>query len=283
MKVVGLYRLEGKSKVWVLVFKNSLPHDLTMNITLDLKGRRPKPGKSYEERGRMSDGPIKDNELKRGLMFENEADKEFFARQVRRDSNFLRDHNLMDYSLLVGVHILKQKNKSKSSSKELSSDEEKKSRKKSKKRSDKNSKKNPSLDSLLDAGGMLGRNPQKPKDREVYFFGIIDCLTEYVLNKKIANTFKKGLWDLSTLSTVDSSYYAFRFKKFLTSNLLNQEVTYDNLEVSDWKASLKNAETTDEDQVESHKYNTFSGKDGKSKKASRKRLEKKAISDAESL
>jgi len=57
--------------------------------------------------------------------------------------------------------------------------------------------------------------------RESYYFGIIDCLTDYNLKKKMANAWKRLKFAQSTLSTVHPDYYAERFLKFMTSKLLS--------------------------------------------------------------
>lgn len=323
MRVVGLYRIqEGMSKTWVLVFKNSLPHNIKVHTTLDLKGRKPKPGKSLEERGRKSPegAPIKDNEIQRGLIFKNATDKDFYIGQVKKDTQFLSQHDLMDYSLLVGIYHLKkesrkrdkkeysdstsstseedseeasstkkEKKRSKSSTSKDTSDEDSKSEKelkkskktkeekdkKEKKVKRKKSKRNNkeseySIEELLNANGILGENPLDGKS-EVYFFGIIDCLTNYAFKKKLANMFKQVLWDGSTLSTVESSYYAFRFNKFMTKNLLTKDVTYDNIEVSDWEHDKKEDASSNDEVEVSKKYHTLSGPDGKARKGPKRR------------
>lgn len=68
------------------------------------------------------------------------------------------------------------------------------------------------------AGGFLGKSPNG--EDEIYFIGIIDCLTSYILKKKIAFAFKRILWDPETLSTVKAKFYARRFYDFMTHQLL---------------------------------------------------------------
>lgn len=190
MKVVGLYRIRYgyASSIWILVFQNSLNCQYPIDATLDLKGRIPKPGKSLKERGRISkySSPIKDNELARGLYIKDPHERKFFITQIKKDTNFLKRFNLMDYSLLVGVHRPKKEFKS------------------------------CSFNSCSD--GFLGEDPNG--ELEIYHFGIIDCLTHYNIKKKLARAFKSILWGKETLSTVDSDYYTERFQKFMTYDLL---------------------------------------------------------------
>lgn len=317
MKVIGLYRVQqGFTKTWILVFKNSLPHDVRIDFEYDLKGRKPKPGKSHSERGRKTaeNNPIKDNELIRGLTFLNHDDQQFYSDQIKADTDFLSSHNLMDYSLLIGVHILKSDQNEESQESENTSDSRsvestssqntkkkkarhtstEKQRKKSKSRhtssekSDDSTRKtktngkqtkkskarhtstekikkskskqlaSPTERDLRKLGGLLGVNSDT-NEKEVYFIAIIDCLTSYVFKKRLANMFKTFVWDEATLSTVESKYYAFRFHKFMTTNLITEgQVSYDNIGLDDWE----NIDSSDEQEEvidPKVKYNTLNG------------------------
>lgn len=174
---------------YILVFKNSLPFDVKIHVTCDLKGRKPKPGKRNELR--FANRPLKDNQITRGLNFKRERDIVFFKNQIIKDSEFLKKQNLMDYSLLVGVHKLKHDT-------------------------------NKIYRYLSKRGGFIGIDP-KTNQTEFYFFGIIDCLTRYGFKKKLANLIKRFLWRLDTLSTVESNYYAERFQQFMTETLLSSD------------------------------------------------------------
>lgn len=309
MKVLGLYRIQqGFSKIWILVFKNSLPHNVRIDFELDLKGRKPKPGKSHSERGRKTseDNPIKDNELNRGLFFLNSDEQQFYCNQIKLDTEFLSSHNLMDYSLLVGVHVLtsdsteesdvdsdnrysdstssqdtkkkkarhtsteKLKKKSRHSSSEKSDDSTRKSKKNgnytkksklrhtSSERTIKSESKQYTERELRKLGGLLGKNCIT-NEKEVYFIAIIDCLTSYVFKKRLANMFKTFVWDEATLSTVESKYYAFRFHKFMTTNLITEgEVSYDNIGFDDWESSESSSEQMEVTDTRI-KYNTLNG------------------------
>jgi len=51
--------------------------------------------------------------------------------------------------------------------------------------------------SMYEYGGLQGCNPDTKKE-EIIFIGIIDNLTTYSINKKMANFFKNALWDNDT-------------------------------------------------------------------------------------
>jgi len=50
---------------------------------------------------------------------------------------------------------------------------------------------------------------------EIYFFGIIDCLTYYGWKKKVAHCCKRILWKKETLSTIPPECYRKRFSSFI--------------------------------------------------------------------
>jgi len=111
MRMYGIYRfLCGIEKIWILVMGNILPKGIALT-KYDLKGRKPKPGKSVDERGVISGDVLKDNEVKkdRKIKFIREKDKAFFLQQLDADLEFLKAHNIMDYSLLVGIHSISKK------------------------------------------------------------------------------------------------------------------------------------------------------------------------------
>jgi len=103
MRVYGLYKVFEPYEYDILLFANVFPHDISINVSYDLKGRLPKKGKSWKERGVISKGTRKDNELQRKICFRNTKEKKFFLQQLKTDTTFLQVHNIMDYSLLVGI------------------------------------------------------------------------------------------------------------------------------------------------------------------------------------
>jgi len=75
-------------------------------------------------------------------------------------------------------------------------------------------------------GALVAKNPTTGEE-ELIFMSVIDTLTEYNFNKKLAHFFKKFKWDSETLSTVRAEFYAKRFSDFMLKNLLHDEVAID--------------------------------------------------------
>jgi len=113
VRIYGLFRyMSGTSKIWILIMGHSFPPSLSIKEKYDLKGRKPKPGKSIKERNlrvgldpkdKLSAAPHKDNEIERFISFVEEH-KAFYKRQLFDDIELLKQHDIMDYSLLIGIH-----------------------------------------------------------------------------------------------------------------------------------------------------------------------------------
>jgi 1-phosphatidylinositol-4-phosphate 5-kinase len=91
---------------------NLFPPHKDIHETYDLKGST--VGRDYpEERAKDNPGAVlKDNNwLRRGRTLQLGPEKKaFLTEQLRRDTELLQRLNVMDYSLLVGIHELKRGN-----------------------------------------------------------------------------------------------------------------------------------------------------------------------------
>jgi len=67
--------------------------------------------------------------------------------------------------------------------------------------------------------GIEGKQPITGES-EIYFIGIIDCLTPYLFGKKLAYFFKQIIWQPETLSTIEADKYAERFSNFMKEDLI---------------------------------------------------------------
>eukprot|EP01120_Amphizonella_sp_Union-15-10_P000123 TRINITY_DN10154_c0_g1_i1.p1 TRINITY_DN10154_c0_g1~~TRINITY_DN10154_c0_g1_i1.p1 ORF type:complete len:441 (-),score=79.06 TRINITY_DN10154_c0_g1_i1:23-1345(-) len=208
MKAFGMYRIKHSvgEKLWIVIMGNVLPQPyVSIEEKYDLKGRVPKPGKSLNEREVRSRDALKDNEISRTFGFPKKHRK-FYLKQLTKDVELLRDHNVMDYSLLVGIHYVTPK-------------DEKRHHKNKKKLKRKINSIPVEKQSPFEFNCLKGFNPATGNP-ELYYIGIIDCLTNYVLFKHMANKLKAFRWERSMLSTVPADYYADRFLQFMTGRLL---------------------------------------------------------------
>ncbi|KAF5821218.1 putative 1-phosphatidylinositol-4-phosphate 5-kinase [Helianthus annuus] len=213
-KFYGLHcvKLTGaaQKKVRFIIMGNLFCTDHVIHRRFDLKG---------SSLGRLTDKPeseiqtttiLKDLDLK--FMFR--LDKNWiqeFRRQIDRDSDFLEQERIMDYSLLVGLHF-----------KETNGD---------------------ATYHVPDPGGAkLGINMharvekmERKNEMEligeptgvyydvVMFFGIIDILQDYDITKKLEHAYKSFQYDPTSISAVDPRQYSKRFRDFILKIFLEDE------------------------------------------------------------
>jgi 1-phosphatidylinositol-4-phosphate 5-kinase len=68
-------------------------------------------------------------------------------------------------------------------------------------------------------GGLRGTNDRDEPLSEIYFLGIIDFLQEYSIAKKTEHVFKRIVWEKDTMSCVNPSVYASRMLAFLRKTI----------------------------------------------------------------
>lgn len=114
------------------------------------------------------------------LRFVTESDKKTFLDKIERDSLFLRDLDLYDYSLLIGKENRDISN--------VTSD-------------------------LYDVRGI----DQYPSG--TLYIGIIDCLTEFDMWKGVFLWFRGFVVDKNTISLAEPTVYQRRFKTFISNQV----------------------------------------------------------------
>ena len=111
----GLHRvkLPRGRKIHFVIMNNLFPPHKDIHETYDLKGST--VGREYpEERAKKNPRAVlKDlNWINRGKMLELGPEKRaLLTEQLRRDSAFLKTVYVMDYSLLVGIHLVQRGNR----------------------------------------------------------------------------------------------------------------------------------------------------------------------------
>ncbi|PRP77948.1 hypothetical protein PROFUN_08482 [Planoprotostelium fungivorum] len=208
IRFFGLHRMVYQGKIiYFAVMENIFDTPLPLHERYDLKGSK------LDRLVKISPGinpevALKDLNFNR-LIHIGQIQKEFFMSQLERDSKWLEERNICDYSLLVGIHDSKKLPPGSRFLKPLrpSKDRVKVSRWR------------------VALGGVNSVHVQESdpeKGEEVYFFGIIDILTQYDAKKKAEHAIKTLLYYSSAeggsaISAVPPPQYQDRFVKFMGS------------------------------------------------------------------
>jgi len=119
--------------------------------------------------------------LKKGRFKLSSKEKIKLLDQIKKDTEFLKAFNIIDYSFCIGIHEVKE------------------------------------ITNLMKEITNEGINVSTiiVSDKEVYFIGIIDILTVYDLKKSTEHNLKSIIHNSSGLSAVPANQYQERFCKFI--------------------------------------------------------------------
>lgn len=222
-------------KIYFLVMNNLFPPHLEMHTTFDLKGSTwgrmthvdpelAKNDDSYrpvlkdlnwlDQHERIKFGPLK---------------KKKFLEQLQKDVKFLAKLNTMDYSLLLGIHDLNKAKEDELRSEEIFSLDGQQVPLSNSTGGRRSITETPgggmNFGSVIPhyfkefEGGIRSSDPFNNDTDLVYYVGIIDCLTNYSLIKKL-ETFWRGLsHDLKVVSAIPPKDYADRFYEFVAESV----------------------------------------------------------------
>ncbi|XP_024154386.1 phosphatidylinositol-4-phosphate 5-kinase, type I, beta a isoform X1 [Oryzias melastigma] len=219
-KFYGLYCIQcGGVTVRVVVMNNVLPRAMKMHYKYDLKGSLYKRRASRKERTKSSP-TFKDldfKEMHEGLYFDPET-YNALMKTLQRDCRVLESFKIMDYSLLLGIHVLDKRpltragrGDSKKGQKVLYS---------TALESIQGTVKDP--EPVVD-DDTFGGIPAKHKDENLLIFlGIIDILQSYRFIKKVEHSWKALVHDGDTVSVHRPSFYADRFLKFMGTTVFKK-------------------------------------------------------------
>ncbi|KAI9345645.1 hypothetical protein BDR26DRAFT_856386 [Obelidium mucronatum] len=257
-RILGLHRvkLPGNKKIHFVVMGNVFPPNKDIHETYDLKGSL--IGRmTSEEKAKTTPGTVlKDlNWLNRQRkVFLGPIKRDIFVKQMEKDVAFLIAMNIMDYSLLIGVHDLVKGNTHnirdsvlsviEPSANDLNTHQVLNRRstmispialKRKQTVIDADSIKQGAANAKMNTevlppersfcvfykelGGFLSTNESNETMRDLYYIGIIDIFTEYSGTKKAEHFFKALVNDRHKISAVHPKEYGERFLKFMKEGI----------------------------------------------------------------
>ncbi|XP_060765118.1 phosphatidylinositol-4-phosphate 5-kinase, type I, beta a isoform X1 [Neoarius graeffei] len=205
-KFYGLYCVQcGGLNIRLVVMNNVLPRSVNMHYKYDLKGSTYKRRASRKERTKSSptfkDLDFQDMHMD-GLYFDTDT-YNALMKTLQRDCRVLESFKIMDYSLLLGIHVLDVKLRNRGG------------RGDSKRQGGQKVLYSTALESIqgggsaveprqnIDDDDTMGGIPAKHKDEKLLIFlGIIDILQSYRFIKKVEHSWKALVHDGVSSSTV---------------------------------------------------------------------------------
>ncbi|KAJ9212672.1 hypothetical protein DTO166G4_5743 [Paecilomyces variotii] len=250
-------------KIHFVVMNNLFPPHRDIHQMYDLKGSTIGRDLREEDLEKNPRATMKDlNWLRRNRHLEcGPMKKEIFIAQLKRDVRLLQRLKIMDYSLLVGIHDLQKGNEEKLRDKTLQvfqpggdrDDDESHSmltRTPSKLESARKARElrmtlqrerpvpleqtaarmpdeildeRKNLVFYSDDGGFRATHENGQPGDEIYYLGIIDCLTHYGMVKKAENFWKGLSHNRTQISPVPPESYGERFINFITGITMSKE------------------------------------------------------------
>ncbi|KAF3689736.1 Phosphatidylinositol 5-phosphate 4-kinase type-2 gamma [Channa argus] len=227
---LAMYRITVESEdTYLLVMRNMFSHRLHVHRKYDLKGSLVSREASFKEK--VKELPTyKDTDFRNNMqkIYLSNEEKDKIMEKLNRDIEFLVHMRIMDYSLLLGIHDIERAEREMEEEMDSSFEDEYK---------DENDLALPSLSVSPEgiAGCMNSFKPISPGEfdpyadvyaiqsavgapqREVYFMGLIDVLTQCDTKKKAAHAAKAVKHGAGVeISTVHPDQYAKRFREFIT-------------------------------------------------------------------
>ena len=176
----GKYR--DDQKIFFVVMGNLFNTPLEVHRRFDLKGSWVNRSVDHPSDTTVA---LKDNEfVERGETVNVGPDiKRVICDQLRKDCDFFAQHNIIDYSLLLGIHDRRIGN------------------------------------GTGEGGAGDARSFQSLDGAAVYYIGVIDILCQWDTKKKLENFFKSIRYDSKGISAVPPKEYADRFYNFIADRI----------------------------------------------------------------
>ncbi|RLV83074.1 putative phosphatidylinositol 4-phosphate 5-kinase [Meyerozyma sp. JA9] len=245
----GLHRVKmsfgsGYRKVHFVVMNNLFPPHRNIHLKYDLKGstwgRITRIPEECLRTGDLSQLTLKDlNWLERHekIKFGPEKRKVFFT-QLKADVELLKRINVMDYSLLIGLHDVKKGNTVASTRKLTVFDPKSTSKYELINTNPRNLDRTADLPSNVypgrskyvfygHDGGIRATNEDNEPLQEIYYLGIIDYLTNYSFRKRLETFWRSMRHPRLTISAVPASEYGDRFFAFIQNGTTKAKTKLD--------------------------------------------------------
>lgn len=177
VRFAGMFSCKYEKRTLHIVVMNNVFENNKMNETYDLKGS------TIGRQAREGERVLKDLDIlhKKRTLNLTERQKIQFIKQISKDASFLEKHKIMDYSLLLGIKMLSEKDKV-----------------------------------VFDSKGKSQYQYLVSQDnQEAYFIGIIDILQLWNLKKQAEMQLKSLSSEKSGLSSVPPIEYSTRFQNFI--------------------------------------------------------------------
>ncbi|XP_061753467.1 phosphatidylinositol 4-phosphate 5-kinase type-1 alpha-like [Nerophis ophidion] len=228
-KFYGLYCIQARgSNIRIAVMNNLLPSSVQLHLKFDLKGSTYNRRASSKERAKALP-TYKDldflQDMSEGMMLDADM-YNAFCKTVQRDCLVLQSFKIMDYSLLVGIHVIDRANREPPTQGESATAPRKKPHKQKvlyntpMEAIQAEGRSAGSTNSDDTTGGIPARNCKG--ERLLVYIGIIDILQSYRFIKMLEHTWKSLVQDGDTVSVHRPGFYAERFQKFMCNTVFKK-------------------------------------------------------------
>ncbi|KAK5872278.1 hypothetical protein PBY51_012994 [Eleginops maclovinus] len=229
---LAMYRVTVESEdTYLLVMRNMFSHTLHVHRKYDLKGSLVSREASFKEK--VKELPTyKDVDFRNNMqkVYVSVEEREKIMDKLNRDIEFLVRMKIMDYSLLLGIHDVERAERDEEDEEDMESSYEEEEEEENGLAHASRSTSPEGIGGYMNSFKPMGPGEFDPyvdvyaiqsavgaPQREVYFMGLIDMLTQYDTKKKAAHAAKAVKHGAGAeISTVHPEQYAKRFREFIT-------------------------------------------------------------------